>query len=443
MINLRAHPKKRTMRAKSLMFWLLLWPLLAGAADTTLLKQQWQQAGFEKLRLFNTNKPRYEAAAELFINQPLDHENPTGERFMQRVFVRHRGFDRPTVMVTEGYAAGYAQWADYEEEIAEALDANLVVVEHRFFGKSMPDSLAWSQLNLKNATADLHAVNQALRSIYPKAWVSTGISKGGQTTIYYRYFYPDDVAASVPYVAPLNFSVADKRVYHFKDTVATPACRAAVEALQTDLLQRRALFLPMFADSTASRKLTFNRVGGVEKAFEYNVLEFGFAYWQWYSGSCETLPKPGSDPKAVFSAFVDAAGYDFFADQSIAYFQPFFYQALTEMGFYSYETKAFKNLLELVKQPSFNHTLPDGVKVRYSPRLSRKVNKWLRKEGNNFVYVYGGYDAWSATAVQPGNRTNALKLVLPGGSHVTRLANFDEETRQKAIRTLKSWIGEE
>lgn len=55
------------------------------------------------------------------------------------------------------------------------------------------------------------------------------------------------------------------------------------------------------------------------------------------------------------------------------------------------------------------------------------------------LYVYGGYDAWSSTAVQPGNKTNAIKLVLPGGSHATRLANFDNQTYLNAIRQLKEW----
>ena len=411
-------------------------------AEESVLIQKLRAAGVDSLRSFCINSDRYSEAVEIFLKQDIDHSKPGLGHFYQRVILRHRGFDKPMVMVTEGYAAGYALWADYDEEIAGMLDANLIVAEHRYFGKSVPKPLDWKQLTLANATADLHAVNQLFRKIYPGPWLSTGISKGGQTTIYYRYFYPDDVAASVPYVAPLNFSVADKRVYHFKDTVADESCRSHLQALQTDLLQRRDVFLPMFADSALKRNLTFNMVGGVEKAFEYNVLEYGFAFWQWYAGGCGQLPEPGSDKHQVFNAFVESTGYDFFADQSIEVFQPFFYQALTEMGFYSYETKDFGQALKLVTNPNFNHTLPAGLKVRYSPRLSKKVNRWLRREGNNFLYVYGGYDAWSATAVQPGDKTNALKLVLPGGSHVTRLANFDEETRKRAVETLKGWIGE-
>ncbi|MDO8898920.1 MAG: S28 family serine protease [Bacteroidales bacterium] len=404
------------------------------------VKENLTEIGFDSVREFQINIRRYQNAYELFVAQPLNHKKPELGTFSQRVIIRHRGFDKPTVFVTEGYAAGYALWADYDEELSEALDANLVVVEHRFFGKSVPVPKDWKQLTLANATADLHRINQILKQIYTGPWISTGISKGGQTTIYYRFLYPDDVVASVPYVAPLNFSVADKRVYHFLDTVGTADCRMRLLDLQKDLLKRRDIFEPMFADSSAKRKLSFNMVGGIEKAFEYNVLEFGFAYWQWYPIGCEGLPEAGSDKNDVFNAFVAAAGYDFFADQSILDFQPFFYQALTEMGFYSYETKPFQGLLKHIEKPTFNHTLPDGMKVKYCRRLSKRTDRWLRKKGNNFIYVYGGYDAWSSTAVQHGTKTNAMKLVLPSGSHITRLGNFDDATRDNAINTLKQWI---
>lgn len=396
--------------------------------------------GFVNISKIEIESKRYSEAYEIFLNQPIDHKDSANQQFQQRVFVRHRGFDRPTVMVTEGYVAEYAKYPRYDEELAYYLDANLIVVEHRFFGKSVPDPKKWEYLTLENATADLHCINQLLKSIYTGSWISTGISKGGQTTIYYKYFYPDDVQASVPYVAPLNFSVSDKRVFHFQDTVATEECRANLKGIQRDLLERREIFGKMFSDSTVSRHLTFDKVGGIDKAFEYNVLELGFAYWQWYPIQCADLPEAGTDAKDVFNAFVAAAGYDFFADQSIADFEPFFYQALTEMGFYTYNTTDFKDLLLYVKDPNFNHTLPDGMIVKYDKRLNRKVNRWLNKKGDNMLYVYGAYDAWASTAVQVGKKTNSRKYLLAEGSHTTRLRNFDEKRRNEAIDLIKSWI---
>lgn len=396
--------------------------------------------GFVNISKIDIESNRYSEAYEIFLSQPIDHSDSGNQQFKQRVFVRHRGFDRPTVMVTEGYVAEYAKYPRYDEELANYLDANLVVVEHRFFGKSVPEPKQWKYLTLENATADLHNVNQLLKSVYSGPWISTGISKGGQTTIYYKYFYPDDVQASVPYVAPLNFSVADKRVFHFQDTVASEECRANLKAIQRVLLEKREIFGKMFMDSTLARHLTFEKVGGIDKAYEYNVLELGFAYWQWYPIKCSELPGADSDTKTVFNAFIAAAGYDFFADQSIADFEPFFYQALTEMGFYTYNTADFGDLLLYVKDPNFNHTLPEGVTVKYDNNLNRKVSRWLKKKGNNMLYVYGAYDAWVSTAVQLGKKTNSRKYLLTEGSHATRLRNFDEKRRNEAIDLIKSWI---
>ena len=48
--------------------------------------------------------------------------------FEQRVILCHRGFDRPTVLVTEGYNANYGLREDYIEELAQIFNTNIVLV---------------------------------------------------------------------------------------------------------------------------------------------------------------------------------------------------------------------------------------------------------------------------------------------------------------------------
>lgn len=55
-----------------------------------------------------------------YFSQPLDHRRPEKGSFDQRVIVAHVGFDRPTVIVTEGYGAAYALRPGYREEIGRA-----------------------------------------------------------------------------------------------------------------------------------------------------------------------------------------------------------------------------------------------------------------------------------------------------------------------------------
>ena len=81
---------------------------------------------------------------------------------------------------------------------------------------------------MANAAADHHRIVEVLKLIYPGKWIGTGISKGGQTAMFHRYFYPEDVDISVPYVAPLNFSTEDQRFIHFLTLWVREDCRARI-----------------------------------------------------------------------------------------------------------------------------------------------------------------------------------------------------------------------
>ena len=175
------------------------------------------------------------AAYELKIKQPIDHKAPEKGHFHQRVFLTHKGFDSPTIICTEGYQRPRNRMY----ELTEMIGANQLDVEHRYFGESIPENVDFQYLNLEQATADLHHINQLFRKIYDGKWISTGISKGGQTTIYYRYFYPNDVDVSIPYVAPLNLALEEKRIYEFLDTVGTKECRQKIYEVQKRILENR------------------------------------------------------------------------------------------------------------------------------------------------------------------------------------------------------------
>ena len=44
----------------------------------------------------------------MFFTQDLNHDDEGGESFQQRVCILFRGFDRPTILLTEGY-----MWNDF------------------------------------------------------------------------------------------------------------------------------------------------------------------------------------------------------------------------------------------------------------------------------------------------------------------------------------------
>ena len=63
-----------------------------------------------------------------YFTQPLDHAQPELGNFRQRVVVSHVGFDRPTVIVTEGYGAAYALNPRYREELSRMFNTNMIFV---------------------------------------------------------------------------------------------------------------------------------------------------------------------------------------------------------------------------------------------------------------------------------------------------------------------------
>ena len=166
---------------------------------------------------------------ELWFSQPVDHLNPNSSRFPQKVIYNHKDFSKPMVVAIEGYSL----FSPMSDEPTRLLEANQITIEHRFFDRSRPkDSIPWSFLNTFQAATDQHIIIEAFKPFYKKKWVSTGISKGGQATISHRYFYPNDVDVSIPYVAPLAFSSEDERFYSFLQNVGTKECRDKIKNFQ-------------------------------------------------------------------------------------------------------------------------------------------------------------------------------------------------------------------
>lgn len=379
----------------------------------------------------------YSSAYELRVKQPIDHKNPAKGYFYQRVFLSHKSATAPTVMVTEGYDRS----RNRVYELTEMLGANQIMVEHRYTGASVPENMDWQYLNLEQATADLHHINELFRAIYPENWISTGISKGGQTTIYYRYFYPNDVDASVPYVAPMTQDFEDPRIYKFLASVGTKECRDALTAIQVRLLEERETVLPRLYWFAQGKGYTFDYLG-FEQAFEYAVLEYPFSFWQSY-GECNKVPAADVDIDTLLQHFIDQIGLGFYDDKSMVAYGPHYYQAATEMGYYGYETKPFKKWLKAINDKPHAAFVPNKMKVKYDPTLSRKVAKWVENEANEMIYIYGEIDTWSANAVDVSEKVDALKIVLPDKHHGNaRIKNMSVENQRAVMKALEKWLAE-
>lgn len=379
----------------------------------------------------------------LKFEQMIDPSNPAVGTFTQRVFVSHRGFNKPTVIVTEGYNADYAGSSRYEEELSRLLDANLIVVEYRYFAESTPNPCNYDYLTVANSLVDLHNVVTTFKQIYTGKWISTGISKGGMTCMFYRSYYPDDVDVSIPYVAPLNKATEDGRHEKFlAKKVGTPEEREAIKTFQTEVLKRRATLVPMMEKLCQEKKWKFR--GSMDEIFDLSVMEYSFAMWQWGT-PVSSIPSPDSDDQTLFKHLMRISSPDYFSYETDLY--SFNVQAARELGYYGYDLKPFKKYTFLKDAEDYMHKImlkESESNVKFNKSLYKYVTKWLKKNDPKMIYIYGGIDPWGCSGVGTWLKTNKKKnlhiYTKDRGSHSTRISSFDEPTKNEIINLLKSWL---
>lgn len=102
----------------------LLLPLFAQAADKEVLAKLQALPGVSDVQELKSTA--YDNKYLLNITQEVDPIHHQASTFKQRVVVCHVGYDRPTVLVTEGYNCKYALREGYQEELSKLLNANLV-----------------------------------------------------------------------------------------------------------------------------------------------------------------------------------------------------------------------------------------------------------------------------------------------------------------------------
>ena len=414
---------------------------LSAVAQTTL------QEKLKTISLITEIKPlESKEFAEKYVTyftQPLDHDRPELGSFRQRVIISHIGFDRPTVIVTEGYGASYALNPRYREELSKMFNTNMVFVEYRYFLESTPNPRDWQYLTAESSADDLHAVRQALKDIYPNKWIATGISKGGQTAMLYRTFYPNDVDITVPYVGPLCYGVEDGRHEPFLRQVGTEDERRKIEDFQLEVLKRKSTLLPRFEKHCQEKKYEFN--ASIEEIYDYSVLEYSFAFWQWGT-PVSTIPANNASDDEIYKHFMAISAPSYFAKGGGN--ESFFVQAARELGYYGYDIRPFKKYLSITSSKGYlkKLMLPDDAKdIKFDKTLSKKITKFLKKNDPKMIFVYGEIDPWSAAAttwLNTDKKENVHIFVEPRGSHLARINALPEEMKQKAISILKKWLEE-
>lgn len=429
--------KHMHIRYAALLLFALLSASVSSFAQTVLEQKISAISAIKEIRPLETSE--FSEKYVTYFTQPLDHRHPEKGSFRQRVIVSHVGFDRPTVIVTEGYGAAYALRSQYREELSKLLNANMIFVEYRYFLESTPEPKDWQYLTAENSADDLHAITTAFKNIYPGKWIATGISKGGQTTLLYRTFYPDDVDISVPYVAPLCYGVEDGRHGPFLHKVSTPENRKIIEDFQLEALKRKATLLPRFEKYCTEKNYSFR--APIEEIYDYSVLEYSFALWQWGT-PISSIPATTASDDEIFSHLlaISEPGY-FTADSPNA---SFFVQAARELGYYGYDVQPFKQYLSIQSSEGYLHRLmlPEELKdMPFDKTLSKKITKFLKKQDPKMIFIYGQNDPWTAAGVTwLKNKKNIHVFIQPNGSHLARISTLPEKEKKEVMELIKQWL---
>ena len=381
----------------------------------------------------------------LKMEQQVDWKTSAKGTFGERIFVGMKGLDKPTVIVTEGYSASYGLNPGYEEELSRLFDANVVLCEYRYFSQSVPVPTNWDYMTVDNSLADYHHVRQVFGQLFKGKWISTGISKGGQTTMFYRATYPDDVDVSVSYVAPLNRAVEDGRHEKFlAKKVGTKEERKVIRQAMQELMRRKPELMKLFHAYCEENDYQF--LMSEEDVYDYCVLEFPFALWQWGT-PVSSIPELTSDEddEVWFDCLMKVSSPDYFAYPS--QYMPFDVQAAKELGYYGYSLKPIKKWTSLKSTKGYlkKMWLPDSLrKYDFDPALYKRTVKYLKKEDPKHIFIYGEIDPWSSSGVctwlNCKKKKNMRVYVQHRGSHKARINNMPERMKTEIINRLTNWL---
>ncbi|MGW5737960.1 MULTISPECIES: S28 family serine protease [Streptomyces] len=373
--------------------------------------------------------------------QPVDHKNPRAGTFTQRATLWHKATDKPTVLYTGGYTL-----ASNTTALTKLIDANQVSVEHRYFEQSRPSGAAgsdWSKLTVQQEAADEHRLTRALRGIEKGKWLGTGASKGGMTATYHERFYPDDLDAVVAFVAPNDANNRDDSGYErFFKSVGTAECRAALDAVQREMLVRRDALIPRFEADAKEAGDTFEEtLGTTDRAYEFAVLDQVWNFWQ--SGTVDNCPTVPDAKKATDDELYDWSkkhGFSVYQDETLGTngTGPYYRQAATQLGWADLK---FKHLKDVRRYPDLyqpNSVLPEGMRGSYSNRTIADVDHWVKTRGQRMMFIYGENDPWSAEKFTPSHR-DSYRYEAPASNHGASIAKLPAADQAEAIATIKRW----
>jgi hypothetical protein len=353
------------------------------------------------------------------------------------------------VLMTTGYAlfGDAAEYAAYLDEPTVLLEANQLAVEHRYFGTSIADDADWSFLTVAQAAADSHRIVELLSTIYTGPWVGTGASKGGMTAIFHHRYYPRDLAAVIPYVAPISFAIDDPRYLDWVDQIGPSdgVCRERVKDMAVEAIERRRESAQHFID-TDPRGASISR-DVLEALATYPSYGFHWSFWQFWASAavCDQLPVRGKPIDQLAAWFPIDLSYLQPGDDFDPEVTPYYYQARRELGWqaidYDYLADAAADV-DFSVLPTFESPpRPWGANPVFVGETMLDVDRFLREDARHVLAIYGKWDAWTGGAITVDTTNDSTVVLVPGANHSAMIADLPDDQQAAIIARINGWLG--
>lgn len=371
-------------------------------------------------------------AFTLYFEQPENHDDPNGPTLSQRLVLTHVSDTAPMVIHYSGYAlrgGTLGRWANYPSEPAQALNgANVLAVEHRFFGSSRTSEPRWEYLTVGQSALDSHRIVEALKTIYTGTWMATGVSKGGMTAIFHHHRFPNDLDAIAPYVAPISLDLPDRRYIPWMDQIGPTDCRNRVLEMAREIVTQRVQLAQLTSGRTNPPEALV--LGIAQRGFGYH-----WSFWQYYDypTGCAHLPTGNLTPR-VLEPFVAPSAYSSEFDWDL---DPYQYQAQRELGGPAIDYSHLGAAAFAVSFPPPNYPWPSPS---YDPAPMQAVDTYLRTRAEHVLAIYGDWDPWTGGQITLAEGDNRLERIA-GAGHAARLSLMTEEAALRSVRDLRRWMG--
>ena len=437
----------------SSLIFIALFPFLLfpGHLIAQTLEMQLQQM-FGKQNVTFVDSSGFKEYYRVNVPQLIDHNDERRGIFYQRVLIGIRAPGAINVIQTEGYDIPKShEDIHYKTELAKILDANQVIIEHRYFGSSIPDSTSKKFLTYEQASDDHHYIKQQLQHILTGKWLTTGLSKSGDAALAYRYFYPNDVDATIVYGISLTTQAEDPRFEKYlKERRGTVEGKKINDA-QIYLLKNKKRLLPAFQKMLEYEHQDLAR-WDIETLYDYGVLELEVAFWQYYKSYDDLKGEIMSPPvtAALEEAGFNAKGkFKNFEDRLIFMtsgmvigdidkkMQSHYYQAFSQGGYYGYDEKPFSKYLKLKDYPL---SVFAGEITTYDGSFRREEKKYTETTMEKVIFINAENDPWAVCKVIPAKDRDNLQVVAKNGTHLLTLEELPKEDFNNIKLKLNKWL---